>query len=425
MYAGSASGWMRWEAVGRTVGGVTIVERVKQAQAWLRGMPVWMLDSALAAVFVLAGFLTVTSATSSEARYEPVDWRAYLLMLAIALPYFVRRRYPLTVFVVATVALVGYVLVGFHEGVLPTVVLVGMYTVGAYCPPRRIVVAFGVLVVALLVLLAGVAPDFNAADFVANLAFFTVAGLFGWSVQSRRLRLEALEQRAEALEREQEEEARRAVADERLRIAQELHDVMAHSMSVIAVQANVGMHVVEQDPTEAKRALENISSTSRSTLTELRRLLGVLRDGEGAAYEPASGLEDLSTLVHDVTEAGVPVSVSVEGSLDELPPGLGFTGYRIVQEALTNVLRHAGPSSATVAVRHADGSLHIEVRDDGRGVNGRAADAGDDGGGHGLAGMRERVAVYGGSLAAGPQPGGGFAVVAHLPYGPDGRGGSS
>jgi signal transduction histidine kinase len=410
---------MRWGS-GRSYGGrVTIVERVKQAQARLRALPLWVLDSALATLFVIAGFLTVNSPMASDIEYEPIDWRAYLLMLAVTLPYFLRRRYPLAVFVVSAVALVSYVLIQFHEGVLPTVVLVGMYTVGAYCSPRKIVVALGVMAVALLVLLAGNALGFNAADFAANMAFFTVAVLFGWSVQSRRLRTDALEQRAEALEREREEESRRAVADERLRIAQELHDVMAHSMSVIAVQAGVGMHVVDDDPAEAKRALENISSTSRSTLTELRRLLGVLRDVEGGAtYEPAAGLDELSGLVRSVSEAGVPVSVSVEGSLDELPPGVGFTGYRIVQEALTNVLRHAGPSSASVAVRHRDGSLHIEVRDDGRGVNGRSLDGGADGAGHGLAGMRERVAVYGGSLAAGPQPGGGFAVVAELPYGP-------
>jgi signal transduction histidine kinase len=411
---------MRRGAVGRTVVNVTIVERAKQAQAWLRGLPVWVLDSALATMFVIAGFLTVNSPMSSDIEYEPIDWRAYLLMLAVTLPYFLRRRYPLAVFVVSAVALVSYVLIQFHEGVLPTVVLVGMYTVGAYCSPRKIAVALSVMAVALLVLLAGNALGFNAADFAANMAFFTVAVLFGWSVQSRRLRTDALEQRAEALEREREEESRRAVADERLRIAQELHDVMAHSMSVIAVQAGAGMHVVDDDPAEAKRALENISATSRSTLTELRRLLGVLRDAEGGAtYEPAAGLDELSGLVRSVSEAGVPVSVSVDGSLDELPPGVGFTGYRIVQEALTNVLRHAGPSSASVAVRHADGSLHIEVRDDGRGVNGRSAEAG-----HGLAGMRERVAVYGGSLEAGPQPGGGFAVVAELPYGPNGEGSS-
>ncbi len=226
------------------------------------------------------------------------------------------------------------------------------------------------------------------------------------------MRLAEAEERAEILEREQEEERARAIADERLHIAQELHDVVAHSMSVIAVQAGVGMHVADTDAAEAKKALENISMTSRSTLAELRRLLGVLRDdGSGAAYAPAPGLGDLDKLARELSDAGVPVEIEVEGSIKDVPPGVDFTGYRIVQEALTNVLKHAGPSTARVAVQHRPGALHIEVSDDGRGVNGRST-----GTGHGLLGMRERVAVYGGTLDAGPVAGGGFRVAADLPY---------
>ncbi len=147
-------------------------------------------------------------------------------------------------------------------------------------------------------------------------------------------------------------------------------------------------------------------------MAELRRLLGVLRDdGDGANYAPAPGLGDLDKLAQEVRDAGVPVNVTVEGSLDEVPPGVDFTGYRIVQEALTNVLKHAGPTTARVAVAHRPGALHIEVRDDGRGVNGRSTETG-----HGLMGMRERVAVYGGTLDVGPVAGGGFKVSADLPY---------
>jgi signal transduction histidine kinase len=207
-------------------------------------------------------------------------------------------------------------------------------------------------------------------------------------------------------------EQARAIADERLHIAQELHDVVAHSMSVIAVQAGVGMHVADTDAAEAKKALENISNTSRSSLAELRRLLGVLRDdGDGANYAPAPGLGDLDKMAKEVSDEGVPVTVTMEGSLADVPPGVDFTGYRIVQEALTNVLKHAGPSTARVLVAHEPGALRIEVRDDGRGVNCRSS-----GTGHGLMGMRERVAVYGGRLDAGPVDGGGFKVAAELPY---------
>jgi signal transduction histidine kinase len=394
------------------------VEIVERAQGWWTrvrtALPMWVLDAVLATGLLVMALATVTAdPVDTDVVYEPLDGWAYLLVLATTLPYYLRRRAPFAVFVVSTVGLITHAGLGYHEGGLPVVVLVGIYTVGAYRPPRLIAAAFAVLLVSLLVLVALDVQGFGPPELVENGAVFGFGLLFGWTVQSRRLRLEAAEERAKLLEREQAEEAARAVADERLRIAQELHDVVAHSMSVIAVQAGAGMHVVDADPAEAKRALENISTTSRSTLTELRRLLGVLRDdGSGAAYAPAPSLDDLGALAREVTDAGVPVEVTTDGSLGDLPLGVGSTGYRIVQEALTNVLKHAGPSTASVHVEHRPGALRIEVSDDGRGVNGRALP-----GGHGLLGMRERVAVYGGSLDAGPRPGGGYAVRAVLPYG--------
>jgi signal transduction histidine kinase len=177
------------------------------------------------------------------------------------------------------------------------------------------------------------------------------------------------------------------------------------------VQAGVGAHVIDDDAAEAKRSLEAIAATSRSTLTEMRRLLGVLRDEDGrAAHAPAPGLSDLDALVDSVGGAGLAVDLSI-APFDGVPSGVQLAAYRIVQEALTNVLKHAGPARAWVAVGREPGALRIEVTDDGRGVNGR-----NEGGGHGLLGMRERVAVYGGSLEAGPRAGGGFRIVASLPY---------
>jgi signal transduction histidine kinase len=242
--------------------------------------------------------------------------------------------------------------------------------------------------------------------------------MFGISLKNRRERIDALEDRAAALEREKDEEARRAVADERLHIARELHDVVAHSMGVIAVQASVGEHVIDADPVEAKRALEAISGVSRSTLAEIRRLLGVLREadadeGGAPAYAPAPGLADLDRLVHELDRAGVPVEVAYDGARTELPRGVDLTAYRIVQEALTNVLKHAGPASARVVVRYEPGAVALEIVDDGRGVDGRV-DAGRRG--HGLVGMRERAGVYGGTLDTGPRPGGGYRVAVTLPY---------
>ena len=183
-------------------------------------------------------------------------------------------------------------------------------------------------------------------------------------------------------------------------------------MGVIAVQAGVGAHVIDTEPAEAKKSLEAISHTSRTTLAEIRRMLGVLREDAGASYTPAPGLVDLDRLVRDVGNAGLETEVRTEGTPTELPPGVDFTAYRIVQEALTNVLKHAGRARATVTVAYEDQALRLEIVDDGRGVNGRA-----EPGGHGLMGMRERVGVYGGSFEAGPRNGGGFRVAVRLPYG--------
>jgi signal transduction histidine kinase len=178
----------------------------------------------------------------------------------------------------------------------------------------------------------------------------------------------------------------------------------------------VGEHVIDDNPEEAKRALEALAGVSRSTLAEIRRLLGVLREadadeGGAPAYAPAPGLADLDRLVRELDGAGIPVEVAYDGARVELPRGVDLTAYRIVQEALTNVLKHAGPASARVVVHYQPGSLALEIVDDGRGVNGRS-----DGRGHGLVGMRERVGVYGGTLESGPCVGGGYRVAVTLPY---------
>jgi signal transduction histidine kinase len=228
------------------------------------------------------------------------------------------------------------------------------------------------------------------------------------------------DKRAEA----ERQSAARVLAEERLRIAQELHDVVAHSMSVIAVQAGVGAHVLDERPEQARAALDAISATSRGTLTEMRRLLGVLRNSDGLrSHVPAPGLADLPRLVDDVRAVGVPATLHVQGTADSVHAGIELSAYRVVQEALTNVIKHAGkPTRVDVTVRHLPGSLAVEVTDDGRGlaarsINGAAADASADGSGHGLVGMRERVELWGGELSVGPAPGGGYRVKVLLPYG--------
>jgi len=235
-----------------------------------------------------------------------------------------------------------------------------------------------------------------------------------WLGDGTRRRQEAVaaaRQRAAELEEAREELARRAVTEERLRIARELHDVVAHSMSIVAVQSGVGVHVLDSQPEEARKALAAVEATSRQALVEMRRLLGVLRQEAEprGSLAPAPGLAEVEALAAEVARAGVRVEVHIEGTPCELPAGLDLSAYRIVQEALTNVVRHAGPATARVAVRYSPGQVALEVVDDGRGPGA------EDRGGHGLAGMRERAALYGGTLEAGPVPGGGFRVAATLP----------
>jgi len=236
------------------------------------------------------------------------------------------------------------------------------------------------------------------------------AWLAGLAIRFRRDQARAAEDRAAELDRAREAEARTAVADERARIARELHDVVAHAIGVIVVQARGGRRTLDTDPEASREALGAIETTAVGALAEMRRLLGVLRaDDDGIALAPRPGLRDLDRLIDQVREAGLPVELSVEGDPVELAPGVDLSAYRIVQEALTNALKHAGPASARVVVRYGGGRLDLEVSDTGPGGSaGRSA-------GHGLLGMRERVALYGGDLEAGPQQGGGFSVRAHLP----------
>jgi signal transduction histidine kinase len=373
--------------------GATTVEVVRRT-------PLWCIDAALAVCFVVTG-LTTTGRV--DAGYVPRDAFATALILAVTLPYFGRRLAPLPVFAVSGVALATLIARGNAGGALPMAIAVGAYTVAAYRPWREVAVAAVLIGSALVVMLVADSPGFHIPEFVTSVAAFAATMLAGWTMQSRRIRVDALE-------REQEEASRRAAADERLRIAQELHDVVAHSLGVIAVQAGVGMHLIDTNPDDARRALEHISQASRSSLAEIRLLLGVVRAGEPAVTQPMPGLADLHHLVLDVGAAGLPVTLDVAGDAAHLPPGVELAAYRIVQEALTNTLRHAHADHAAVRVETQPGRLHICVSDDGRG------DGDDKPGGNGLIGMRERVAVYGGSLTVGPAPGGGFRVDATIPY---------
>ncbi|MEU6113599.1 sensor histidine kinase [Streptomyces sp. NPDC047117] len=252
---------------------------------------------------------------------------------------------------------------------------------------------------------------------------FVLAWVMGDSLRTRRAYWAQLEERAARLEKERETQSRIAVAAERARIARELHDVVAHNVSVMVVQADGAAYVLKSAPDQARQALETISGTGRQALAEMRRLLGVLRTGEGAEggeYVPQPGVEQLADLVEQVRGAGLSVEFTVHGEERPLPSGVELTAYRIVQEALTNTRKHGGPGvGATVSIVYGEQNLELLVEDDGRGAQHELyEDGGADGLGHGLIGMRERVGMVGGSLDAGPRPGGGFRISAVLPLAP-------
>jgi signal transduction histidine kinase len=213
-------------------------------------------------------------------------------------------------------------------------------------------------------------------------------------------------------ERTHAEEDRRRAGEERLRIARELHDVLAHNISLINVQAGVALHLMDEQPGQSRTALAAIKQASNDALHELRSVLDILRQGTDAPRSPTSGLDSLDGLVANAASAGLAVSTRVEGTPRPLPTGVDLAAFRIVQEALTNVTRHAGQATASVLVAYGDGELTVQVDDDGRGATRQGAEAA---GGNGIRGMRERAAALGGQLDAGPRPGGGFRVAARLP----------
>jgi len=408
------------------------VGRVKTTWAQLREIDArrpWALDTLLAVLLFLGASLAATSPGPDE-RLPDV---AFSLLIAVsAAPYALRRRAPLPVLVLASVPVLALIALGYSSAVIGSGLFLAAYTVAAWSDARITGVAAGYVVV-LLAALAALAPrSMQLGELATNAALFTGAFALGRSANDRRQNLALLQDRAALAENARLERAGHAVADERLRIAQELHDVLAHSLGVIALQAGVGAHIIDADPAEAKASLVAIAATSRSSLTEVRRILGALR-GQGidsdqgaesdqrnpASYHPPPGLDAVGDLAAELTAAGLPVTVHVEGQPSGIPAALGLTAYRLVQESLTNVVRHAGPARAEVTLRYEPGAVVVAVVDDGRGW---APATGHPTPGHGQLGMRERVAVWGGSLTTGASPGGGYTVSARLPYGePDQR----
>ncbi|MET0417083.1 MAG: histidine kinase [Actinoplanes sp.] len=353
-------------------------------------------------------------------------WFAYGWAVLIVAPILVHRRFPVSAALITAVGIVGYA--AGHFVAFPGYAAFAMvFLISLHTARGRGLFAFGAMGVALGVALSQQpSVTVNPSTWVISMLALAVAWLAGENLRIRQERWAAARDRARRLEEERDERDRRVVTAERLRIARELHDVVAHSMSVMAVQAGVAHHVLDSRPEVARQALATVETGARAALVEMRRLLGVLRqeDESPTSLVPAPTLADVAALVTQFRAAGLIVEVTGTGppptgttaaAAEGPPEGVELSAYRIVQEGLTNVLRHGGPR-AGVRIDHEPGQLRLTITDDGPTAAARGGIAAPGGSGHGLVGMRERVAVFGGAFSAGPLPGGGFAVSATLPY---------
>jgi signal transduction histidine kinase len=365
------------------------------------------MDGVLAAGIAVAQVAGTYLAGRRQVDRESFDALAGALLLAGPAALTVRRRYPVPVYAIAFASTLAYVSLGYPRGPVFFGLIVSFLTV--VLAGHRVVGWVGLATGYVAFLWAEVVfQDVHAPGWAALVglgAWLLVLGAVGEGLRIRKIR-------AEETARAREEEARRRAGEERLRIARELHDVLAHNISLINVQAGVALHLMDEQPDQARTALTAIKSASKDALGELRSVLDVLRQvDEGAApRSPTAGLDDLDRLVAGATAAGIDVRVVTSGTPRPLPPSVDLAAFRIVQEALTNVTRHAGKATATVSLTYGDSGLTVQVEDDGRGMGGNGS-----GGGNGIRGMKERVSALGGELEAGPRPGGGFRVTASLP----------
>lgn len=337
-----------------------------------------------------------------------------VMVVLFCAPLAWRRKQPLAALAVICGALVVQVLfvapeVPFLVGLVPMVVM--NYTVAAYGPRGWRFLGLLAVIATEAALFARIAELRSSGEILFSV--FVVAGtwMVGEVSRTRLRHVERSADRASRIEAERDEWTQVALAEERLRIARELHDVVAHSVSLMGVQAGAARMLLDAEPGRAREVMQSIEETARESVAELKRLLGVLRGGVGPpAVAPQPGLKEIGALVDQVRSTGLTVDLAVEGEPRALPAGIALVVYRVVQEALTNALKHAGGARAEVRIGYLNQSVEIEVRDDGTGPQ-----ANGNGRGHGLIGMRERTTLYGGSFDAGPRPGGGFGVRALLP----------
>ncbi|MFJ3106463.1 sensor histidine kinase [Streptomyces sp. NPDC086835] len=392
-----------------------------RARALARANP-WYVDIGVALLVQAA--MTMPFVMPRPVGTPPATWAAYGLTTLTVLPLVWRRRAPVAVLlaVLAAGGLYQVALDGPGQP-LPYTGLVVVHTVAALSPPAK---RLGVLLSLPLIVAASVWLNSRSLrELTFSLFVLGAAYAFGRLADTKQAYIAAVEDRAAQLERANRIEAEQSAARERARIAREMHDILSHAVSLMIVQAEAGPVTVRTDPRKAEAAFDAISEAGRDAMAQLRGMLGVLRENEahGAPRAPQPDIGDLPALIDRVRAGGLEVSCRTEGAAGALPPATGATVFRVVQEALTNVVKHAGAARASVRLRHGPGALEITVTDDGRG----AAPAGGPGrtGGHGLTGIRERVAAHGGTASTGAGPGGrGFEVRVVLPL-PAGTSGSA
>jgi signal transduction histidine kinase len=379
-------------------------------------LPVRVQDVLLAAfvtLFAIRGTLLV-GGDRAHTRLADPWYLGYVLLAVSGLALLARRRWPVAVLATVAVISVVYYVADYPDGPGWVALFVATYTVMAQGDGRRSLAIVAACLVGLTVvwlLTARLAP-LNAAGWVFfRIGTAVMAAALGESVRTRRVLASEAQERAERAERTREEEARRRVDAERLRIAREVHDTVAHAIAVINVHAGVTAHVLDRRPEQARQTLVTIEQTSARALHELRTTLGMLRDVDNDERVPTPGLGQVDDLTEVARKAGLDVAIEVPFPRREVSSAVDAAAYRIVQESITNVIRHAGPARATICLVYHPDELEIRVDDDGRGPH----DGVDSVRGQGIAGMRERCVLLGGDLTAGPRPGGGFQVRARLP----------
>jgi signal transduction histidine kinase len=378
----------------------------ERSELWRRLDSVW-LDPAIVGGLLVIPVLTGLLGSDSDV----------LVDVLLIVPVLLRRRAPVLTFTVICLGLLCQAALIQDARYGDLALLFALYAIAAYGPPWAAWAGLGVGALGALVatLRWTSAPDDVTAAMTLFVALGTVvfaSWLLGYLARTRRAYIASLEARAAQLERDASQQAQIATAAERARIAREMHDVVAHSLSVMVVQADGALYAARKRPEQALETLQTISATGRASLSEMRKLLGLLRDDTNdAELAPMPSGADIPELVDQLRDSGLEIELDVLGELDRLDPATGLTAYRIVQEALTNTLKHAGPDvCARVDVRVTTDSVQIQVDDDGRGGS-----VADDGQGHGIVGIRERIAVHEGQVEAGPRPGGGFRVKVVVP----------